>query len=421
MQQPPRNKESSHPSSLKRAPVHPNLRDDFAVDEIQRQVGRRNPHSVLRDETPESLLPLLAYIIRLKSGSREVGDVALLREFSEFTKACRKTAKPVQAIQALPSQNAGRYSDLLSTFTEIVKDHRGSVDALQFIFSEELNVPESTDTEELIYTVIADLPFNLASWPGIWIALMQGFWGGIWQTTLFLIRLRDGKVLGKGVEWIPLKAKEIQWARWHIDRRASQEYSSSSSSSSSSAATPAQKHKSPEAHPDELPTQRPKLPGRSERPLGVYLRSPSPPREPKPSKIDNIVNSYARLPRLRYDKDADLREQLERQQRSEDEFNRKLRQHYSELKLRKKLGQLAVNDAGLLVDKTGTKSDLEKAFGRDETAEKIKRAGAVDELVALHKRVLEQDKEIEDGEFEEWARNLLEEADETTWYTSCEI
>ncbi|RVD81454.1 uncharacterized protein DFL_009318 [Arthrobotrys flagrans] len=464
--------------TLRRTPGGRNLREQISkprttsgelCKKVARIIGDRAPHEIIEHSRPESLLELLSCLISLKSGEldEEKDNLPLLREFFEFAERCRRTANTGKSIRSLPCQTARHYSTLLGKFEEIIQQEYTSLDALRFIFKEELGVEEgSDDTRKLVLLVLGDLPFNVANWTNLWVGLIHGLWGGIWQTTLFVRRLRDGKVLGKKMEWMPVRAREMQWAKWQIGQRAGErdvgglnprrEGSLGGSGlvhqpphgsrigrreredqmpkvealkiETPVPVTAPNRKESPEIIPAGFPMRPPptsigkrRVPERERRPKVIHY-SPSPPAklkptlnssprrppppEPKPSKIDEIIGKYAQLPRLKYDKEAQMREQLARQQRSEEEFNVQLRKKYQEERLKERLDKIA-KETGMLGE-WGSVA-LHGRPDSDDEAVKIKKAGTVYELNELHRRVLEQDKELEDTSFEKWAGELLAE------------
>ncbi|KAF3170664.1 hypothetical protein TWF788_010127 [Orbilia oligospora] len=477
-------------SVLRRTPGSFNLRDRISKpgrpskelqNEIKYLLNGCPPHYIIEHSSPESLLPLLSCLIRLKSSDEEICTFASLREFSEFTTKCRKSAGPGKIVQSLPHEAASEYSTLLETFQTMILRERTSFDVLRFIFKEELGVDESShETKKMVLMVIADLPFNVTNWTNIWVGLIQGLWGGIWQATLFVRRLRDGKVLGKNMEWMPHVAREMQWAQWQIKRRAGEMDDGNlrlqiqgAVGQNGLASRPSQ-----DGHPGrreslgavsdtkildvrlppiltppilisppspkqnlEVAIPAPKVPakqsadqrrfpvhvGEQRRPKVIYY-SPSPPKskpkpgsnvlpaaKPKLSEIDIMIGKYAQLPRVKYDQEKQIRQELARQQRSEEEFNIRLRKKYHEARIKEKLDEMA-KDTGLIVEGKAAKRKRDE----DDEAAKIKRAGAIAELNELHRRLLEHEKELEDNSFENWAGKLLvEETDgeeeEETW------
>ncbi|KAK6352030.1 hypothetical protein TWF718_005179 [Orbilia javanica] len=446
---------------LRRSPGNPNLKEALSrshksYDELRAEISKiadgRTPHEIVENPNPESLLRLLSCLISLKSGNAEAGNLGLLTEFFRFTVDCRRTTNPAEIIQHLHRPRAQRFSALLKTFEHIIRQEVTSLDVLRFVCKEELGVDEHSDeAKKLALLVMVDLPFNVANWTNLWVGLIQGVWGGIWQATLFIRRLRDGRVLGRTVEWMPMKAREMQWAQWQITQRAEGRGGDNSNlriedrlakrRSASEVEMPntralaikppvpaffPENKESPEIAPAELPRSpgigKRRVPEREGgRPQAIYYPQPSPqkskltssprpraPEKPKPSEIDILIGKYAKLPRLKYDKNERIRQELARQQRSEEDFNQRLRKRYQEARVRERLERVA-REIGLEGEGEGsatTKSGL-KDVGNE--ADKIKRAGAVDELNKLHRRVLEQDKEIEDTSFEEWAEELLAE------------
>ncbi|KAF3082929.1 hypothetical protein TWF102_001021 [Orbilia oligospora] len=438
-------------SVLRRTPGSFNLRDriskpDRSSKELQNEIKNllngSSPHDIIEHSPPESLLPLLSCLIRLKSSDEEICTFASLCEFSEFTAKYRKSAGPGKLIQSLPHEAASEYSTLLETFQTII---------------------------------LPDLPFNVTNWTNIWVGLIQGLWGGIWQATLFVRRLRDGKVLGKNMEWMPNVAREMQWVQWQIKRRAEETDDRNlrlriqeSVGQNGLASRPSQdghtgRRESLDAVSDtnildvrpppilisppspkqnlDVAMPAPKIPAKQsadQRGFPVHVReqrrpkviyySPSPPKskpkpssnvlpvtKPKLSEIDVMIGKYAQLPRVKYDQEEQIRQELARQQRSEEEFNVRLRKKYHEARIKEKLDEMA-KDSGLIVEGKAAKRKRDE----DDEAGKIKRAGAIAELNELHRRLLEHEKELEDNSFENWAGNLLvEETDgeeeEETW------
>ncbi|KAF3314081.1 hypothetical protein TWF173_005187 [Orbilia oligospora] len=437
-------------SVLRRTPGSFNLRDRISKpgrpskelqNEIKNLLNGCSPHDIIEHSSPESLLPLLSCFIRLKSSDEEICTFASLCEFSEFTTKCRKSAGPGKIIQYLPHETASKYSTLLETFQTIILRERTSFDVLRFIFKEELGVDESShETKKMVLMVIADLPFNVTNWTNIWVGLIQGLWGGIWQTTLFVRRLRGGKVLGKNIEWIPHVAREMQWAQWQIKRKAEETDDRNLRLRIQGPPPILISPPSPKQNL-EVVMPAPKIPAKqsaNQRRFPVHVReqrrpkviyySPSPPKskpkpgpnalsvtKPKPSEIDVMIGKYAQLPRVKYDQEEQIRQELARQQRSEEEFNVRLRKKYHEAKIKEKLDEMA-KDTGLIVEGKAAKRKRDE----DNEAGKIKRAGAIAELNELHRRLLEHEKELEDNSFENWAGKLLveetdREEDEETW------
>ncbi|KAF3241367.1 hypothetical protein TWF217_012032 [Orbilia oligospora] len=461
-------------SVLRRTPGSFNLRDRISKpgrpskelqNEIKNLLNGCSPHDIIEHSPPESLLPLLSCLIRLKSSDEEIYTFASLREFSEFTAKCRKSAGPGKLIQSLPHEAASEYSTLLETFQTIILRERASFDVLRFIFKEELGVGESShETKKMVLMVIADLPFNVTNWTNIWVGLIQGLWGGIWQATLFVRRLRDGKVLGKNTEWMPHVAREMQWVQWQIKRRAEETDDRNlrlriqgSVGQNGLASRPSQdghtgRRESLDAVSDtnilnvrppsilisppspkqnlDVAMPAPNIPAKQsadQRGFPVHVReqrrpkviyySPSPPKskpkpssnvlpvtKPKPSEIDVMIGKYAQLPRVKYDQEEQIRQELARQQRSEEEFNVRLRKKYHEARIKEILDEMA-KDSGLIVEGKAAKRKRDE----DDEAGKIKRAGAIAELNELHRRLLEHEKELEDNSFENWAGKLLVE------------
>ncbi|KAK6517609.1 hypothetical protein TWF281_004258 [Arthrobotrys megalospora] len=413
--------------------------------EILEFVDGRSPHDLIEHEPPESLLPLLPLLITHKSNNPHIATPPTISQFFTFTKTCRKTANPFKLIQSLPPDTAIKYNNLINAVLTILIEDNTSLEVLKYIFHTELKIPEfAAETEELVLTVLADLPFSLENWTNIWIGLIQGIWGAIWQTTLFVRRLKKGRVLGKSRDWMVVRKEKVEWARWNIAKRAlaggedignlprdevstaSDKYPEAERPEIYAPLQPLRNCKSPET-PSKLPNfvvppppKPPKvevtvvgkrrIPNRNGRPQPVYYSPPSPAPPPsKPSsKIDLIVTKYAKLPRLKWDKEADTRQTLARQQRSEEEFNRQLKRNYNEARLRERLEELAAT--GLLGNDV-SQSCIEDIFFSDRGG--IKQNGpavvVVEELVALHRRIVDQDREIEDDEFEKWAERLLEE------------
>ncbi|KAK6510296.1 hypothetical protein TWF481_005013 [Arthrobotrys musiformis] len=430
MQQSPSLRRSKAAHNLReKAPPRPPVTPEELRKRISDFLDGRNPHDVVEHETPESLLPLLSSIILLRSGDEQIAQLPLLRQFFDFTKQCRKSVGPRRIIASLPRHTAIWYTTLLTTFSNIIEKEDTSLNILRFIFAEELGIEEESDeTKKMVVMVMADLPFNVENWVNLWIALIQAIWGGIWQATLFVRRLRDGMVLGKGADWMPARAREMQWAQWQIARQAGmadnileeredamlrqREIVSKTTPNPETPAieTPTQPGKvlnrkeNSETTPSKLPTQPPqkgigerRVPERERRPRAIYLPRTSPELKPAPSKIDQIVGQYAKLPRLKWDKEGEWKKELARQKKSEEEFNFKLRERYREIREKENLIKMAARGA---------------VHGEIDEAEKILRAGAVDELSALHRRILEQDKELEDTTFEKWAGELLAEGEE---------
>ncbi|KAF3123605.1 hypothetical protein TWF569_001693 [Orbilia oligospora] len=452
-------------SVLRRTPGSFNLRDriskpDRSSKELQNEIKNllngSSPHDIIEHSPPESLLPLLSCLIRLKSSDEEICTFASLCEFSEFTAKYRKSAGPGKLIQSLPHEAASEYSTLLETFQTIILRERTSFDVLRFIFKGELGVDESShETKKMVLMVIADLPFNVTNWTNIWVGLIQGLWGGIWQATLFVRRLRDGKVLGKNMEWMPNVAREMQWVQWQIKRRAEETDDRNlrlriqeSVGQNGLASRPSQdghtgRRESLDAVSDtnildvrpppilisppspkqnlDVAMPAPKIPAKQsadQRGFPVHPKPSSnvlPVTKPKLSEIDVMIGKYAQLPRVKYDQEEQIRQELARQQRSEEEFNVRLRKKYHEARIKEKLDEMA-KDSGLIVEGKAAKRKRDE----DDEAGKIKRAGAIAELNELHRRLLEHEKELEDNSFENWAGNLLvEETDgeeeEETW------
>ncbi|KAF3271948.1 hypothetical protein TWF970_010176 [Orbilia oligospora] len=167
----------------------------------------------------------------------------------------------------------------------------------------------------------------------------------------------------------------------------------------------------------EVVMPAPKIPAKqsaNQRRFPVHVREQRRPK-PKPSEIDVMIGKYAQLPRVKYDQEEQIRQELARQQRSEEEFNVRLRKKYHEAKIKEKLDEMA-KDTGLIVEGKAAKRKRDE----DNEAGKIKRAGAIAELNELHRRLLEHEKELEDNSFENWAGKLLveetdREEEEETW------
>ncbi|KAF3912511.1 hypothetical protein ABW20_dc0107224 [Dactylellina cionopaga] len=380
---------------------------------------------VLRHWDSDSLLPMLGRILTLCDYTlAENENLTELWRFSEFAASCRSCAKSFQSINLLTKERAIRHQFLISRFVGIINsDGKGQpLEVLKFIFHRELGVSEHAETtRQLILTVLADLPFVFENWANVWIGIIVANWGIIWEVVKYVRLLENQSVAGREPEW---RSKEGRWVSVYLAEVAGVsadlllgnvphgEPNQVDTVPRFTAAVHEPDRSSSSTQPQQEQGRRRVL-ERQNRPRAIYYPpAPSPSStRPSPTIIDKIVNEYAVLPRLKYDEQEERRQELARRQKSEEEFNRKLKRSDEERKLRENLKGLA--SSGQLGDEAREKSHLEAAFRNNSRGERSKGPGVVaDALEELRRKMVAREQEIEDDEFERWARDLLKEGEE---------
>ncbi|KAF3906754.1 hypothetical protein AA313_de0204052 [Arthrobotrys entomopaga] len=394
-------------------------------------VDNQNP------EASEALLPELAKIIapRSKSGSR-TETLRDLRSFFEYTRSFRKSSKPLDALGALTKDSALVYHGIIDAFLRTVTQAKEPLTTLKFIFHSELGIPEhELETKQLILTVIADIPFTFANWVGTWIQLTrQGNWEGVWAVTNYVQKLQSS---GTGeTKW---QSAEVKWASIHLARIAgvttylllqfdegqgAVSRAKPNTGQGGLETKPSQKHghaqggSSQTPHrvrgdtrrdpPETTPVSGLRTPSESARRARVPQVTPrSRPPTSRPSRniVDTIITEYAQTPRIKYNSEEERRERLLEFNRSEEEFNRKLKQNYRDYRSREGRENRPITESS------------GESVRRDAAAEAIlgrppRKGQEQPKLVDLRTKILRQEQEIDDDKFEQWAMGLLDEKDE---------
>ncbi|EPS36674.1 hypothetical protein H072_9748 [Dactylellina haptotyla CBS 200.50] len=372
--------------------------DTLPVEEFLE--GQTFAHT-LKHRDAESLLPLLARVLVLRSvDTRHPSEEMILRDMKRFYKfagSCRNSTRPFQILKEQTQMTAWNYHVLIENYLKIIANGRQQpLGVLKFIFHRELKILEfAPATQQLILTVIGDLPFRCYNWVNLWIGLIEADWASIWRLTIYIRALEDQSILGRDPKW---QSADKRWACIFL-----RELAGISSSLLLQNGTEGQNNS---VKSNVLPPV-PRIPQAGETLKDVHPRevARSPTNDSPISRISShetiktIVAKYAQLPRLKSTADQELQERLLQYEKSEEEFNRKLKQDYKNFQLRKTLQGLESN---------GRLGKRVEEIGKVPAKKNV----AADELEELHLRIIEQEKEVEDNEFERWARYLLEEGED---------
>ncbi|KAF3937508.1 hypothetical protein ABW19_dt0204801 [Dactylella cylindrospora] len=423
-----------------RVPVAPATAVDplagLRVDTIEEFLDGRSLGYTLQNRAPESLLRILARSIygRSPRNQNEAKTFRRLRQFAAFTASCRDSDKPFATTKSLTYKQALRYYRLTSEFLHAVACKREPLKVLRYIFNRELNIPEkAVETRKLVLTLVAELPYVFKEWVNIWIGIVEADWGSVWKLIEFVRFLEK-----RGSEW---RSERGKWASLCLARMAERkakmllhlgggEFDDTDGGeghigfwvTGSINQVTMDKGKGKAKNRDdalsvlmgELQLENEVLPDSDQvnlnvgerrvadrsRPAGIYYTPEV--KGPPPSLIDIIVSKYAELPRIKSDKERKEKEEAVRRRKSEEEYNRELRQNYNQQRLRERLEGLTAS--GMLGEEA-REDGIEEIFGKRKESPKA------EEMIKLHMRIVQQDEEIEDNEFERWASHLLEEGE----------
>ncbi|KAJ6260798.1 hypothetical protein Dda_5028 [Drechslerella dactyloides] len=395
---------------------------------------------ILNNSDPESLLPMLARVLAYhsKPALEENELEGYLRRLFRFAAAFRGSARSFSLVEMLPGAEAREYYYTMKQFLISLTRYRQPLAILQEIFHHKLNLSQpSRDTQQLVTTILVDLPFLFEGWVNLWIGLAETEWCSIWSVVCYIQEVEDRVICG--ADWL---SRQGQWASVclasKIGVRAPLLLQNQRSSNSRYHVLPQavevglrgpgpQDWERQEHHtktlmilmgqnvPNSAPRrstagtlrhqeQPPGIQRHLDRPRAICWEIESPSKNQ--SVIDNIVSEYAQQPRLRSTEEEDQLQELARRQRSEEEFNKQFKRIQKERRLKRELEKLCASGA------FGNETRRNLAEMGDIFSDRRANDSLEAPLQKLLSTIVEQDKEIDDTRFETWARELLQEAKE---------